>query len=133
MILVDSSAFIEFYRPGGIVRARQAVARAIADDEAAVNGVIMAEVLSFAPGADAFARLERDFAAFRWLDLARAEFELACRLGRDLRGKGVSVPATDLVIAASAIRAGAVLYHLDRHYDLVAKASELKARNLTGK
>ncbi|MBW2262867.1 MAG: hypothetical protein JRG91_12900, partial [Deltaproteobacteria bacterium] len=48
MILVDSSAFIEYYRPGGDPRAGDLVARAIQEDLVCINGIVQVEVVSFA-------------------------------------------------------------------------------------
>lgn len=130
MIVVDSSAFVEFYRPEGRVKVRRAVTRAVEDDEVAVNGLIQVEVVSFARGPDAYEQLSGDFRAFHWLELGHEDFDLASEIGHHLRGKGVTVPATDLIIAASAIRAGAKLIHLDQHFTSIAKHSDLNARYL---
>jgi predicted nucleic acid-binding protein len=51
-------------------------------------------------------------------------------MGFSLRRKAITIPATDLIIAASAIRAGAVLYHVDGHYDMLSRYYGLKAKNL---
>jgi predicted nucleic acid-binding protein len=51
--------------------------------------------------------LASDFEAFFMLELGHEQFELACDLGFTLRRGGVTVPATDLIIAASAITAQA--------------------------
>jgi predicted nucleic acid-binding protein len=40
------------------------------------------------------------------------------------------VPATDLLVAASAITAAAPLFHLDDHFDQIAEVSSLDARHL---
>ena len=71
-----------------------------------------------------------DFTAFHWLELGRAQFDLAADLGFRLRQDGFTVPPTDLVIAASAIDSNATLYHLDAHYDEIARHSALQATNL---
>ena len=71
MIVVDSSAFIEFYRPDGRKEVRQAVIEILAADKAAVNGIIRTEVVTFAKGDAAYEKLKEDFQAFHWLDLAR--------------------------------------------------------------
>jgi len=131
MILVDSSAWIEYYRPQGNPRVQQAVADAIEADAAAVNGVVQVEILSFVSPGKAFERLVADFGAYHWLELGRAEFDLAAELGSRLRHKGTTVPPTDLIIAASAIAADAQLYHLDAHYDRIARSSALHSVNLT--
>ncbi len=130
MILVDSSAFIEFYRPSGSSAVSEAVAASIAADLVAVNGVIQTEIVSFAAGKADFGKLWSDFRAFHWLPLDRAQFDQATHLGAELRSKGITVPATDLIIAASAIDAGAELYHVDAHFDAIAAHSELAATNL---
>jgi predicted nucleic acid-binding protein len=130
MILVDSSAWIEYYRPQGRLDVKQAVAAAIEVDQVAVNGIVHVEIVTFAPDADAFDQLSSDFGAFHWLELTKADFERASQLGAGLRRQGHTIPATDLIIAACSIRAGATLYHLDAHFDAIALHSELEARNL---
>jgi predicted nucleic acid-binding protein len=71
-----------------------------------------------------------DFGSFHWLELNRAIFDDACELGATLRGHGTTVPATDLIIAASAIHSQATLYHMDDHFDRIAQHSDLLSVNL---
>lgn len=130
MIVVDSSALIEYYRPSGDPRVRDAVAAAIAADQVAVNGIIRVEILAFAAGEAERRLLAADFEAFHHLVLGPPDFDLACQLGFDLRRRGVTVPATDLIIAASAIRAGAHLVHVDPHFDRIGEISQLAATHL---
>lgn len=130
MILVDSSALIEYYRAGGAPEAQEAVATAIAADEVAVNGIIKVEVLGFASDAQNRRRLESDFNVFHWLDLTAADYDFAARLSFDLRRLGITVPATDLIIAASAIQARAHLFHADRHFNVIAQHSSLVATHV---
>ncbi len=129
MIVADSSALIEYYRPGGREAAAEAVAEAIAADRLAVNGVIQVEIVAFARSDVDRRRLAEDFQAFHWLELTRRDFALAQELGFQLRRNGLTVPPTDLIIAASAINAAAVLYHLDGHFDVIAEYSGLKAKS----
>jgi predicted nucleic acid-binding protein len=130
MILVDSSAWIEFYRSSGNPGVAGAVARAIEEDAVCTNGIIQAEIVSFAPDRKSFEQLTADFKAFHWLEFERKDFDLASKMGLDLRRRGVTAPATDLTIAACAIHAGAMLYHLDSHFDQIAKHTRLKAVHL---
>ena len=130
MILVDSSALLEYYRPAGDPGARTAVEEAIAEDLAAVNGIVRVEILAFARTESDRDKLESDFRSFHWLDLGRLQFDLAAAMGFSLRRQGIAVPATDLIIAASAIQASATLFHVDGHFDLIAQHSELDARRL---
>ena len=129
-VLVDSSAFIEYYRPAGLPAAQAAVAEAIGAQRVCVNGIIKVEIVAFAPDEASYRKLQADFRAFHWLDLGPEEFALATELGFKLRRQAITVPPTDLIIAASAIRAGANLYHVDAHFDMIAKHSKLSSRHL---
>ena len=131
MIVVDTSALIEYYRPSGDPRVREAVAEVVAADRLAINGIIQVEILAFAHSEEERRALVSDFRAFHRLSLEDRHFDLASDLGFQLRQRGTTVPATDLIVAASAIRATAPLYHLDGHFDRIAETSDLDARNLS--
>lgn len=130
MILIDSSAWIEYYRSSGDRRAQEAVAEAIEDDQAAVNGIIRVEILGFAPDELRLRQLTSDFDGYHQISLGPEDFHLASSIGFHLRRQGITVPATDLIIAASSIRADARLYHLDRHFEQIAAASDLGQQHL---
>jgi predicted nucleic acid-binding protein len=130
MILVDSSALVEYYRPKGIPSVQAAVTEAIEADAAAVNGIIQVEVLAFASARASFDELLHDFEVFHRIALQEVDFDRATEMGFSLRRRAVTIPATDLIIAASALRSDAVLYHVDGHYDTLSRYYGLKAKNL---
>jgi hypothetical protein len=74
MILVDSSALVEYYRPRGIPDVQAAVTEAIEADAAAVNGIIQVEVLAFASGRDSLDELLHDFKVFHRITLQEIDF-----------------------------------------------------------
>jgi hypothetical protein len=129
MIVADSSALIEYYRRGGSPAVQEAVAAAISADALAFNGIIFVEVVGFAADERERRALLASFGAFRRLALDDGDFDLAASIGFDLRRHGRTVPATDLIIAASAIRARAELLHVDDHFDEIARVSALSSRN----
>lgn len=131
MILVDSSVWIAYYRPEGGKELKNVIKEAIANDFVAVNGIIAVEVLSGISKEGEFKKVKSDLSGFHSIPLPDESFFLASSLGSSLRRKGVTVPATDLIIAASAIKTKYTLYHLDNHFDLIAKHSPLKVRNLS--
>lgn len=130
MIVVDSSALIEYYRPSGNSEVQRMVAQAIAGDLVAINGIIRVEIIAFAASQREFDQLTSDFSAFHWLELGQDDFAMASELGFNLRRVGLTVPATDLIIAASTIRADATLYHLDAHFESIARHSNLSTLDL---
>ncbi|HEV8239121.1 MAG TPA: PIN domain-containing protein [Thermoanaerobaculia bacterium] len=129
MIVADSSALIESYRRGGAPAVRAVVAAAIAADALAINGIIHVEVVGFAADEREQRVLREGFRAFHWLELRKRDFDLAASIGFDLRRRGRTVPATDLIIAATAIHANAELIHVDDHFDEIANVSPLLCRN----
>ncbi|MCA9967267.1 MAG: PIN domain-containing protein [Anaerolineales bacterium] len=130
MIVVDSSAFIEYYRPQGNKVASQLVGEAIANDQVLVNGIIQAEIVAFAPSKREFELLTVDFSAFHWLDLTKHIFDLATELGFTMRQKGFTLPTTDLLIAATALHTQSTLYHLDKHFVVISDHTSLKQVDL---
>jgi predicted nucleic acid-binding protein len=129
MIVADSSALIEYYRRGGSPAVQEAVAAAITEDALAFNGIVFVEVVGFAADEKERRALLASFGAFHRLALEDGDFDLAASIAFDLRRRGRAVPATDLIIAASAIRARAELLHVDDHFDEIATVSALASRN----
>lgn len=130
MILVDSSAWISYYRSSGIKEVQKMLQKLIYDDMVAVNGIIMVEVLSGISSEDDFKDVESDFDGFHLLDLDKKVFLKASSMGASLRRQGITIPSTDLVIAASAVQNNCVLYHIDKHFDILSRHAGLKAKNL---
>ena len=121
MILVDSSAWIEYYRRGGEEEVRDLVFSAIRDHRAATNGIIKVEIVAYATRAADSRDVWSDLSGCHWLELTAPVFELAVTMGRQLRTLGVTVPATGLIIASSARLADAELLHFDGHFELIAE------------
>lgn len=133
MILVDSSAWIVYYRSEGSRKIKGLIKKAISSDLVAVNGVIIVEVLSGISNEAEFKKVRSHFQGFHDLSLSENDFIEASLLGSSLRRKGVSVPPVDLMIAASAIRTKSRLYHLDGHFDLIARHAPLDGKNLSAR
>ena len=121
MILVDSSAWIEYYRRDGSEEVRDLVLSAIRDNRAATNGIIKVEIVAYATREADSLNVRSDLLGCHWLELTGTVFEFAVEMGRKLRTLGVTVPATDLIIAGSARLAGAELLHFDGHFELIAE------------
>jgi predicted nucleic acid-binding protein len=124
--LIDSSCWVDYYRPDGDPRIQAAVAEAIESDDASICGIIRVEILANIAREPEFDAVSEDFSGMHNLILTHLEFNTAVEIGRTLRAKGASVPATDLVIAAAAINHDAVLLHCDRHFLTIGKHSGLK-------
>lgn len=127
-ILVDSSVWIDFYRPGGEGEMTDEVAEHLALGTVATTPVVVAEVVRGAPDEEELELLSRDFSALRWVPLDRETSTRAARIGFELRRTGKAVPATDLLVAAAALAGGCELWHQDAHFETIAGVAPLRQR-----
>lgn len=132
LILIDSSVWIDYYRPRGPERLKRHVQEALEENRVATIGLIAVEVLQGAPNVSSFAALREDFLGFQWLELTQDLWLEAAQLGNTLRHSGVSIPTTDIVIAATALHYKAILWHRDEDFTRVARhASSLHLSRLS--
>lgn len=122
-ILIDTSSWIHLLRPEGDLSVRGRVQGALQAGSACWCPVVQLELWNGA-GGDREKKVLRDFE--RWLPLLAISdqvWEDACELARRARRAGVSIPATDLLIAACARHHGAGLEHADSDFDQLRKLS----------
>lgn len=99
--------------------------RRLMDDSLATCSQIRLEILFSARSADDYDRLAAELKALHHLRCGEAELERALEVQGSLAHRGGlhhrSVKIPDLVIAATAESAGAVLWHYDEDYDRIAE------------
>ncbi|MBU6200115.1 MAG: PIN domain-containing protein [Xanthomonadaceae bacterium] len=121
MILVDTSSWIHLLRPRGDAAARARVVAALRAGDACWCAQVRLELWNGASGAQEKKAL-RDFERLLpALAITDEVWALACELARKARAGGISVPATDLLIAACARHHGVELEHCDSDFDLLRK------------
>ncbi len=125
MVLVDSSSWIHLLRPDGDSAVRERVELALRTGDACWCAMIRLELWNGA-GGNQEKKVLREFERLLpelTIDdpVWRGAFELAKRA----RTRGISVPATDLLIAACARRHQAALEHADPDFLLLAKLDQV--------
>ena len=125
MILVDSSAWIEFLRDTGSTVC-EAVDRLLGQ-EVAVCDVISMEILAGARDESHLASLRRLLARAAMIRTRPTDYEDAAALYRRCRRGGETVrKLVDCLIASVAIRAGAAVLHQDADFDTLARHTKLQ-------
>jgi predicted nucleic acid-binding protein len=123
MILVDTSAWVEFDRASGSATDR-AVTRLIEQGgrDLAVSEPVLIEVLAGATDDRRHGDLRRLLTSFVWIPADPvADFEGAAKLYRSCRRAGITPRGLiDCMIAAIAIRSGAELLSADRDFADIA-------------
>ena len=128
MILVDTSAWIEFLRATGSPTHRALQGFLKEGQLLATTEVVIMEVMAGARDDDHMDRLTRLLLGHELLVLhGLSDFEGAARLYRHCRQRGDTIRSlTDCLIATVAIREGVAVLHVDRDYGVIARHSELK-------
>ena len=125
MILIDTSAWVEFLRDTGS-DVCQKVDDLLGDDIATCHPIRM-EVLSGARDEPHLSDLRRLLARASLLPTRATDYEQAAALFRACRCGGETVrKLIDCLIAATAIRAGVAVLHADSDFDTLARHSQLQ-------
>jgi predicted nucleic acid-binding protein len=127
MILVDTSAWIEFQRATGSSADRAVTAAVEADAPLATTGLVVLELLAGARDELQARELRRLLDRCRFLPLEEpSDHEAAAAIYRTCRRAGTTIRRLpDCLIAAVAIRAGARLLHRDADFDAIARHAPL--------
>jgi predicted nucleic acid-binding protein len=118
MTLIDTSAWIEFLRAKGDASYKARVADLLSLGDAAYTCPIRFELLLGAR-AQEVADLQTGLGFARRVPLAAAHWDAAARFGAELRSRGHSLPASDLLIAAVAHEEGIPLLARDQHFETI--------------
>ena len=128
--LVDTSLWILALKPGARGHWIDELRFLIPQRQVGINPIIRMELLTGSRSEKEYGEITDVLGALTSLEVTDAVWQEACRLGFTLRRKGLTVPNTDILIAASAIHYRCILYHYDHHYQLIAKHSPLEEKTI---
>jgi len=127
-ILVDTSAWIDFFN--GISSSPRISLRKLleAEEEVCISNYILAETLQGFKDDREFEAAKRHLLHLPILDLALTELYInAAQLYRTCRKRGLTIRKTaDCLIAQTAIENGVTLLHNDKDFDRIASVSSLQ-------
>jgi len=121
-VLVDTSAWIDALRKDGDPEIRTAVRSVTAEGRAVLCDTVRVELWNGASGRaeqKLLRELERNLEC---LPTTPEVWETALDLARSCRRQGLTLPATDLVIAACAYHHEVSLLHHDGHFDQITES-----------
>ena len=125
MILIDTSAWVEFLRDTGTTVSD--VVHELLMEEIAVCDAVRMEVLAGARDESHLSSLRRLLARAAVIPTLTTDYDDAAALYRRCRRRGETVrKLVDCLIAATAIRAGATVLHNDADFDTLARHTELR-------
>jgi predicted nucleic acid-binding protein len=120
MYLIDSSVWIDYFRPKGSSLVKNRVRLALQEDQALICGPVLIEVLRGAKNEKEYSILLDSLGSLPQIPLDDEVFERAANWGFQLDRKGKIASTIDLLIAAASYKKAHVL-HNDSDYEMIAK------------
>jgi hypothetical protein len=115
MVIIDTSAWISFFnRPDSTEK--RVIEALIDGNEAAVVGVVLAELIQGCRSQEERDELKEALLALPYLGVSQATWIAAGEISGGLLRKGITLPLTDVVIAAVALEHDCSVYSLDAHF-----------------
>jgi predicted nucleic acid-binding protein len=113
-VLVDTSAWIDFF--SGDAAAIQTLEELMNDDRIVTCGQVTLELLQGTRDEKALSKVEQRLSLWAYEAERPEDFREAARIYARLRWKGITIPSSDCLIAALAMRHGAAVYATDPHF-----------------
>lgn len=122
MVVIDTSSWIEMLRQSGRPEVRERVNAHLRNGEACLVPMVRLELWNGARG-ERERKVLREFErTLPELEMSAPVWDAACDLSRRARAAGLTVPATDILIAACARHHGAEIEAADVHFSELAGA-----------
>ena len=125
-VIVDTSAWIESFRPGGDTKIKKVLKDLILGGSIFLPGIIKAEILRGTKSVKEYAILNDLLNGLNYLPVKEDFWNSLSHFSFNLYRKGIAVPLIDTLIALLAIENDLLLLHRDKHFDLIAQKSSLK-------
>lgn len=127
--LIDTSAWICALRKDGHPEVRSRVARLLEKEQILICGMIKLELLGGTRSENEYVRLQTRLNALTDIPIHSDIWKAASRAAFSLRRAGLTIPATDILIAVTAHEVQAALVHVDRHFDMIAGHIDLQVES----
>ena len=127
--LVDTSAWILALRRDFVPTVKERIDHLLKENAIITTGMVKLEILGGTKTETEFQRLKRRLDALETVKSDTSLWEMSYDLAFKLRRKGATVPYTDILIAACALKTGSTVVHADAHFDLMASHIDLKVES----
>ncbi len=129
-ILIDTSLWIEALKKDCPEKIKEIILKAIDEDNAFITGIIMVELLSGAKTVKKYDQLKNNLEALIYLDTTVEVWDKTAKIAFTLKRKGINVPSGDILIASLCIKYDILLIHMDKHFELIGKYTDLREEKL---
>ncbi len=120
-ILIDTSAWIVSFKKASDPRLKEFLKSSILSGLAVTAPIIILELLQGCRTTKEKDALRSKLESLDVLSISQPVWERGYEIAFALRRKGLTIPTTDLIIAALAIENKSTILHHDEHYEMIAQ------------
>jgi len=124
-VLIDTSIWVEYFR-GKDQELVESVKHLIRTRRATLCGIVLSEILAGVKAKKSRDTLKQTLDALEYAEVSRDTWILAGELSSNLKHQGLSVPLTDLILAALALENGSELFTMDSHFERIPEIKRFK-------
>jgi hypothetical protein len=117
-IIVDTCVWIVFFREPESELTLY-LKRLLRERKVIMVGMVMAEILQGVKAQKEATLVKQSLGKLPYLEVTREIWETAGKISASLRGAGVTIPLSDLIIAAVALSGGHDIFTIDPHFQKV--------------
>lgn len=123
-ILVDTSIWIEYFKNNRIFV--PVIEKNLNLENILITGPVISELLYGVKGSKEYEMLSSSISAVPYIECLYEDWVETGKVLYSLREKGISIPLTDVLIAAIAIREDALVFSQDKHFKYISNITDLK-------
>jgi predicted nucleic acid-binding protein len=120
LTFIDTSAWILAFK-GAEERLSLLVDYLLKGNRVATSGIVTLELSYGIKSQKEFKELKEEMKSLIWLEITEKVWETAYSIAFQSRRKGITVPATDILISALVIENNCTLLHSDNHFNILSK------------
>ena len=129
-VIIDTSAWIESFRPQSDKVFRDLVKDLILKGRVLIPGIIRTELMRGTKNKKEYNRLNKLLKGLDYLPVADDFWEKLSQFSYRLFRKGITIPLVDTYIALLCIENHVSILHRDKHFDLIAEKCPLKVLSI---
>jgi len=129
LFLVDTSAWILALRKNYLPALKDRIEHLLKENAIVTIELVKLELLGSTKTEKEFQRLKSRLDALYTVVCDLSLWQEAIDLAFKVRSIGISIPYTDILIAAGALKVQATVIHVDAHFDLLHKPAGLKVES----
>ena len=128
--MIDTSVWVDYLKDS-FKELNDFIDHLIDNDEVYINGIIQTELLVGTKNRKEYDLLKNNLECFHWVNMDEQTFEKTSLAGFQLRRKGITVPLSDLIIAAHCSQHGFTLIEKDKHFHKIKEVLNISIHNIS--